>query len=405
MICTKTHITVDYPIYKDLKTFDISDANVDSSVLNLDVDAKDICQHNVGSEPVKVFATLEEFLLNISCSARLVPVTVIGGEVVRVSYLWLHKLKFNVLRISGCCLNSKLLPLVKIGCSIVCSIPESAVIAEVIGTSLVFYKAALAVVDGTILTVSSSLVKVIDGVLYINSNIFNTMGDRISSVIVEGVKYSIGGEVSSSYGTSSEIGISQTFFTEKVQKMEAALFPFSITSFTGGGVYEIGSSQNINLSWSFDREITYQDINGDILDNSIRNKVFPAVTGNMNFTLSAKAGDLSAAKTVSVQFKLKKYYGVSSKESLDNSDILALSNTWAQRQQSNTVFDCTGGKYPFYIIPSNMTSGIQFWIGGLRNTDWNEEEILVTNQFGHSESYTVFRMNILQTGILNIEVK
>jgi len=52
-----------------------------------------------------------------------------------------------------------------------------------------------------------------------------------------------------------------------------------------------------------------------------------------------------------------------------------------------------------------MVSGIQFWIGGLRNTDWKEETREVTNTFGHKESYTIYRLNSIQTGVLNIEVK
>ena len=102
---------------------------------------------------------------------------------------------------------------------------------------------------------------------------------------------------------------------------------------------------------------------------------------------------------------MRKYYGVSSHESLTNDQILALSSTWAQRSQGSTVFDCTAGKYPYYIIPTSMVSGIQFWIGGLRNTDLVEEVRDVTNSYGYTESYTLFRLNSIQTGVLNIEVK
>lgn len=52
-----------------------------------------------------------------------------------------------------------------------------------------------------------------------------------------------------------------------------------------------------------------------------------------------------------------------------------------------------------------MVTGIQFWIGGLRNTDWKEETREVTNAFGYKESYTIYRLNSIQTGVLNIEVK
>ena len=71
----------------------------------------------------------------------------------------------------------------------------------------------------------------------------------------------------------------------------------------------------------------------------------------------------------------------------------------------STTFDCTGGKYPYYILPTSMISGIEFWINGLQNTDWVTEQISLTNASGYTESYTVFRLNTIQTGVLKIEVK
>lgn len=100
-----------------------------------------------------------------------------------------------------------------------------------------------------------------------------------------------------------------------------------------------------------------------------------------------------------------KYYGVSVHEALTDEEILALTSSWAERPLKVTVFDCSGGKYPYYILPASMISDIQFWIGGLRNSDWVEEVRTVTNVYGYTESYTIFRLNSIQTGVLNIEVK
>ena len=102
---------------------------------------------------------------------------------------------------------------------------------------------------------------------------------------------------------------------------------------------------------------------------------------------------------------MKKYYGASAYETLTNEEVLELPYLWAKRAQVSTVFDCSGGKYPYYILPSSMASGIQFWIGGLRNSDWIEEVREITNAYGYTENYTIFRSNSIQTGVLNIEVK
>ena len=70
-----------------------------------------------------------------------------------------------------------------------------------------------------------------------------------------------------------------------------------------------------------------------------------------------------------------------------------------------TVFDCSGGKFPYYILPTSMVSDIQFWIGGLRNSDWIEEIREITNAYGYTESYTIFRLKQHPNRVLNIEVK
>ena len=197
--------------------------------------------------------------------------------------------------------------------------------------------------------------------------------------------------------------INTTLFSQ-VSQLMSKVFPFTMT-LSGGGTYEKGSSQTISLSWTYDRDIESQSINNESLLIGIRAKQYANVATDATYTLKAIQGGQTYTKSVSAQFKVKKYYGVSASGTLTNDEILSLSNTWAGRTQGSTVFDCTGGKYPYYILPTSMVSGIQFWIGGLRNTDWKEETREVTNAFGHKESYTIYRLNSIQTGVLNIEVK
>lgn len=202
---------------------------------------------------------------------------------------------------------------------------------------------------------------------------------------------------------TSEWTINTALFSQ-VSQLMSKVFPFAMT-LSGGGTYEKGSSQTINLSWTYDRDIESQSINNESLLIGIRAKQYTGVTSDTTYTLRSVSAGQTYSKSVSAQFKLKKYYGVSANDTLTNEQILGLSSTWAGRTQGSTVFDCTGGKYPYYILPTSMVSGIQFWIGGLRNTDWKEETREVTNTFGHKESYTIYRLNSIQTGVLNIEVK
>ena len=197
--------------------------------------------------------------------------------------------------------------------------------------------------------------------------------------------------------------VNTTLFSN-VSKLMGEVFPFSM-SFTGGATYEKGSTQTINLSWGYDRDIISQSINRETIAVDVRTKQYEGIVADTTYTLSAIFAGQTYTKSTSVEFRLKKYYGVSVREMLTDEEALALPSLWAGRAQTSTVFDCTGGKFPYYILPTSMVAGIQFWIGGLRNSDWIEEVREITNAYGYTESYTVFRLNSIQTGVLNIEIK
>lgn len=191
---------------------------------------------------------------------------------------------------------------------------------------------------------------------------------------------------------------------DNVNSLMEKVFPFTMT-LTGGGTYEKGSSNSIVLRWTYDRDITYQEINREELDISLRTKTYNNVTENTTYRLIAIYNSKEYDKSVSATFNVKKYYGVSEKTSLNNDEILALTSAWASKALATTKFDCTGGKYPYYIIPTSLANNVSFYINGFANSNWSTEVKNITNSFGYSESYTIYRLNTIQTGILNIEVR
>lgn len=193
-------------------------------------------------------------------------------------------------------------------------------------------------------------------------------------------------------------------YREELDLLNSKVFPFTVGLF-GGGTYEKGSTQVITLSWTYDRAVDSQSVNNEALATDIRTKQYSGVTTDTTYTLRAVCKTTVYTQSLTARFCLKKYYGVSSKGTLTNAEILSLSSAWAQPEQEATLFDCTGGKYPYYILPTSMAGGVGFWVGGLKNTDWTEEVRKVTNASGYEESYTVFRLTGIQTGILSIEVK
>lgn len=191
---------------------------------------------------------------------------------------------------------------------------------------------------------------------------------------------------------------------DDLESLMEKVFPFTLT-LEGGGVFEKGSPRTITLRWDYDRAITAQTLNGETLPLSLRTKNWDNVGEDTAYTLSAVAGRLTAEKTVQALFRLKKYWGVSASAHLTDAQICALSSDWAVRGQAATRFDCAGGQYPYYILPASMAAGIEYWIGGLRNTDWHAETRPLTNASGYTEPYVIFRLNHIQTGVLNIEIK
>lgn len=183
-----------------------------------------------------------------------------------------------------------------------------------------------------------------------------------------------------------------------------------ITSFTGGGTYEKGSViNNVNLSWTLNKDITSQSINQGIGDLDISLRKYDISEANLTedttYTLTVSDGKNSDSASTSVLFRQKGYWGVSTETSLTNEQILALSQEFSTGRNQNRTFDCSGGKYFYFVIPTQYCNGIQFKVGGLSFTGMEETTIQLTNASGYEASYNVYRCSNIQTGsAINVEV-
>ena len=183
-----------------------------------------------------------------------------------------------------------------------------------------------------------------------------------------------------------------------------------ITSFTGGGTYEKGSVINsVNLSWTLNKDITSQSINQGIGDLEVGLRKYDISDANLTedttYTLTISDGKNSDSASTSVLFRQKRYWGVSTETSLTNEQILALSQEFSTGINQNRTFDCSGGKYFYFVIPTQYCNGIQFKVGGLSFTGMEETTIQLTNASGYEASYNVYRCSNIQTGsAINVEV-
>lgn len=217
--------------------------------------------------------------------------------------------------------------------------------------------------------------------------------------------------------TTTKAGVMTADMYNTLKEIELATFPLNL-SLAGGGTWEMGSSTKPVVS------ITASRKGSDVTSScSIVVQPQPSLAGSLssdkrtwtastnissvyNIQVSATLNTQSITKSVIYYFKYKKYWGTSTSASLTSSQVIALAgSTWADsKTMGATTFDCTGGKYVYYVIPDTL--GIpEFWVGGLKNTDISVGNITVTNASGGSTRYLIMRLANIQTGVLSIQFK
>lgn len=268
-----------------------------------------------------------------------------------------------------------------------------------------------------------------------NMSLFNSLGNTsiLKDLVVQpeanfvrlqnDIVYLIG-EVNTGDGydipaaTTTKAGVMTADMYKTLQEIELATFPLNL-ALAGGGTWEMGSSTKPVVSIIATRK------GSDITSScSIVVQPQPSLSGSLssdkrtwtastnisnvyNIKVSATLNTQSVTKSVIYYFKYKKYYGTSSNATLTNAQILALGgSTWADRRSMEAKnFDCTGGKYPYYVIPADIYTGLEVWVGGLKNSDITVTDITLTNASGSSKAYKVVRLTNIQTGILSIQFK
>lgn len=217
--------------------------------------------------------------------------------------------------------------------------------------------------------------------------------------------------------TTTKAGVMTADMYKTLQEIELAIFPLSLTA-SGGGTFEVGSSnknaigiivtrKGTNVTSSSTITVTASgSVTGSLSSDKKTWTPSTNISSNTSVAVKATYGSQNATKIVNYTFKYKKYWGTSTSASLTSSQVIALErSTWADsKSMGATTFDCTGGKYIYYVIPDVLGTP-EFWVGGLKNTDINVGNITVTNASGGSARYLIMRLANIQTGVLSVEFK
>jgi len=171
----------------------------------------------------------------------------------------------------------------------------------------------------------------------------------------------------------------------------------SITTFTGGGTYEIGASvSSITFGWTVNKILASQSINqgvGTISPATLRTKTYtpsPAITGNITFTLTVSDGTTSDTATTALAFQNKAYWGTSAVNVDDSADILALAGSAFATAVDKTVSGAGGdGNYWYYCYPASFGDAT-FYVGGFQ-TVFSRTTVSFTNASGYTVDYYVYK--------------
>lgn len=212
-------------------------------------------------------------------------------------------------------------------------------------------------------------------------------------------------------------GVMTADMYKTLQEIELATFPLSLTA-SGGGTFEVGSSNKNAIGIIVTRKGTdvtssstitvtaSGSVTGSLSSDKKTWTPSTNISSNTSVAVKATYGSQNATKTVNYTFKYKKYWGTSTSASLTSSQVIALAgSTWADsKAMGATTFDCTGGKYVYYVIPSSLGTP-EFWVGGLKNTDVVTTSATVTKASGGSATYSIIRLANIQTGVLSVQFK
>lgn len=173
--------------------------------------------------------------------------------------------------------------------------------------------------------------------------------------------------------------------------------------------YEIGTTKTSTaLTWTWNKNIRTQSLNQSIgsLDPALGSYTYTtSYTTDKTFTITGSDGTTTKTSSVNVKFIPKRYWGVSTETSLTDEQILVLSGELSTNRIQSRIFDCSGGKYFYFVIRTAYCDGILFKVGGLGFSDMDVITRNVVNAQGYSAEYNIYRVHNLQTGsAISVEV-
>ena len=165
---------------------------------------------------------------------------------------------------------------------------------------------------------------------------------------------------------------------------------------------------SVQLDWTLSGgAITNQSLNQGIGSINLTNRTYTdtnAFTTNRTYTLTTTDGTTTPTANTSITFYQRAYWGATNLTSLNNAEILTLTNAFAtSRVMTKTI--STADNYPYFVWPETFGVGT-FTVGGLPDIGWTvTTNAAFTNASGYVSSYIVTRHTLaLPVGTYVVEV-
>jgi hypothetical protein len=175
----------------------------------------------------------------------------------------------------------------------------------------------------------------------------------------------------------------------------------------------------VNLTWTYNNgnadPDTSQSLNQGIGSLPVSQRLYlysTPTTTNKTFTITgidSIKGTANASTTVA--FGKRYYYGITASSIMTASDITGGSSvlTTSTNPDFDTTFNCTGGRYFWYAYPSvwGNLSQTNTKVNGLSFSSWSDNagnetvsgfSLSITNAYGNTETYKIYRSYYLQNG-------
>lgn len=205
---------------------------------------------------------------------------------------------------------------------------------------------------------------------------------------------------------------------DKLNKIEAAIYEhtqmldellykaITITSFNiSKTLAEIGEVvSNLKLTWSYSKEPTVQKLDGNILDNSIRDHIITSnITSNKTFKLEVSDGKTTVSRNAAINFYNGRYHGVSAEGTYDSDFIMKLTKTLTNSRQNTFSVSCGDGQHVYFAIPTRFGTPT-FSVGGFSGGFIKVSTLDFTNKFGYTEPYDIWKSENSNLGKITVVV-